>query len=266
MAESYDDFPRIEEAFQLRLDESLNPAGPGSLLDHLASLLVGSSGNAIADVGCGEGDDAVELVQRFGGSVTAVDPVDRHLELGRALALEAGLEGQVTFAAGAAEALPLDDASMDVVLAKESLMYTDLDAALPEFARVLRPGGLGFVYQVFTGPHMTDQDALEYWPMNAGARSMRPEDMADAIVAAGLVITKRVDLGSEWGEFGHERSGTPGRRLAHVARLRRDPERYIAEFGQTAYEIMLHDCLWHVYRMLGMLQSVIFVFEKRPDA
>ncbi len=66
------------------------------------------------------------------------------------------------------------------------------------------------------------------------------------------------------GEYGHEQSGTPGRRLAHVARLRREPERYIDEFGQTAYEIMLHDCLWHVYRMLGRLHAATFTLAKPP--
>lgn len=117
------------------------------------------------------------------------------------------------------------------------------------------------LYQVFTGPVMTDAEASEFWPKNAGARSVRPEHMENSIHSAGFSITTRIDLGSEWGEYGHEHSGTPGRRLAHVARLRREPERYVAEFGQAAYDIMLHDCLWHVYRMLGLLHGAIFVFQ-----
>lgn len=262
MAESYDDFPRIEEAFQHRLDESLDPSGPDSLLDLFGEVLATSNVTEVVDVGCGEGDDAVEIAHRFGLEVVGVDPIERHLELSRAAAIEAGVG--LTFVEGTAEALPMADASTDVIFAKESLMYADLDAAFAEFRRVLRPGGFGFVYQVFTGPQMADAEAPDYWSKNAGARSVRPDDMAEAIRSAGFNVTTRLDIGSEWGEFGQEQSGTPGRRLAHVARLRREPERYIAEFGQAAYDIMLHDCLWHVYRMLGLLHAAVFVFHVPP--
>lgn len=66
------------------------------------------------------------------------------------------------------------------------------------------------------------------------------------------------DLGSEWGESAEERSGSAGRRLLHAARLLRDPERYIAQFGAPAYEIMLGDCLWHVYAMIGKLTRRVY--------
>jgi len=193
--------------------------------------------------------------------VIAVDPVGRHLEIGRESADKAGVSNRVTFAKGTAEELPLDNSSIGAIFAKESLMYADLAAAFAEFRRVLRPGGFGFVYQVFTGPHMTDTEAPEFWQINAGARSVRPEGLERAIQSAGFDIARRVDLGSEWGEFGQEQSGTPGRRLTHAARLRREPERYVAEFGQIAYEIMLQDCLWHVYRMLGLLHGAVVTFQ-----
>lgn len=264
MDESYDDFPRIEEAFQQRLDESLNPSGPSSLLNEVERMAEAVEAQNLVDIGCGEGDDAVEIARRLELDVVAVDPVDRHLQIGRESAENSGVASKVTFRQGTAEHLPLDDSSIDMVFAKESLMYADLDAAFAEMFRVLRPGGTGLVYQVFTGPHMSDSEAASFWPMNAGARSVRPEDLERAIESTGLVVTERIDLASQWGEYGFEQNGTPGRRLAHVARLRRDPERYIAEFGQSAYEIMLHDCLWHVYRMLGLLHGAMFTFGK-PD-
>lgn len=263
MDQSYDEFPRIEEAFQLRLDESLNPTGPSSLLEAITNTIEAAHAQNFVDVRCGEGDDAIEIARLKGElGVIAVDPVDRHLEIGRESAARAGMGDRVAFRAGTAEQLPIDDSSADVVFAKESLMYTDVDAACAELRRVLRPGGRGFVYQVFTGSKMSDAEALRFWPMNAGARSVRPEDLERSIKSAGMEITERIDIGSQWGEYGHEHSGTPGRRLAHLARLQRDPERYIAEFGQAAYEIMLHDCLWHVYRMLGLLHGAVFIFEK----
>lgn len=261
MADSYDSYPRIEEAFQARLDESLNPSGPDTLFELLDDAVQGETVTRVVDVGCGEGEDAVELAQRLGCSVVGVDPVERHLELGSAEASRANATAQVTFVGGVAESLPLEDGSVDLVFAKESLMYADLPRAAAECARVLRPAGLVFVYQVFTGEQMSDGEAAGFWQVNAGARSVRPEDMEQAFAGAGLALEQRVDLGSQWGEYGQEKSGTPGRRLVHAARLRRDPERYRAEFGDVAYQIMLHDCLWHVYRMLGKLHAAVLVFR-----
>jgi SAM-dependent methyltransferase len=54
--------------------------------------------------------------------------------------LEAHLPGVRTAVAGAEE-IPLADASVDVVIAAQAFHWFDLDRALPEIARVLRPGG-----------------------------------------------------------------------------------------------------------------------------
>ena len=80
--DSYDDYPRIEEAFQRRLDDTLEPRGPESLWELFARLAPGA-GAAVVEVGCGEGDDAVELARRFDVSVLGVDPVQRHVDLAR---------------------------------------------------------------------------------------------------------------------------------------------------------------------------------------
>lgn len=111
MVESYDEYPRIEEAFQRRLDESLNPTGPSGLLDLLAETLGTWPVQEILDVGSGEGEEAIEIARRFGLNVLAVDPIGRHLEIGRLSAENAGVSKQVTFAEGTAEKLPLDDDS-----------------------------------------------------------------------------------------------------------------------------------------------------------
>ena len=49
---------------------------------------------------------------------------------------------QITFLAGTpAEALPLPDASIDVVVSQYGVEYSDLSRSLPEAARILAPGG-----------------------------------------------------------------------------------------------------------------------------
>jgi hypothetical protein len=44
--------------------------------------------------------------------------------------------------------------------------------------------------------------------------------------------------------------------------LLREPERYRAEFGDAAYDVMLGDCRWQVYRTMGKLGARIDVLRK----
>jgi SAM-dependent methyltransferase len=263
MDESYDDFERIEEAFGLRLDESLDPRGPDSLYEIVATLDV-PAGELGIDIGCGGGEDSITIAQRFGLRMHGIDPVAHHVSESAASAEAAGLADRVRFSVGVAEHLPVDDASAAFVWAKECLMYADLDKAFAEMARVLRPGGVGLVYQVMTGPLMTDEEGAAYWGGDLGvpANSVRPEDIEAAIAGAGLELTERIDFGSEWGEHGQEQTGKAGRRLLHAARLLRQPDRYIAEYGEANYRVMLGDCLWHVHRMIGKLHGAAFTFRR----
>jgi SAM-dependent methyltransferase len=197
--------------------------------------------------------------------VHGIDPIESSVDAARKRAHEDGLAGVLNTQVGRAEAIPLPDESVDVVWCKEVLTFTDLDAAMREFRRVMRPTGFGLIYQVITGPAMSDAEASWFNSHEMGfgpARSLRPADVEAAIATAGLVVRERVDYASEWGEAGEERSGAGGRRLMHAARLIRQPERYIARYGEMNYRIMLLDCLWHVYRMIGKLWGVAFLIAR----
>jgi SAM-dependent methyltransferase len=263
----YDDYPRHEPAFQERLDESLHPRGPEDLYKLVGDLAL-PQGAAVVDVGCGEGEKTIELARRFEVQVLAIDPVRRHLELGRsAVAQAAGedLSQKVRFRSGQAEAIPVDDATVDLIWCCEVLMHTDLDQAFGEFHRVLRDDGWALVYQVLTGAGMTDGEASTFWTQFVpAASSVRPADLDQAIARAGLSVRRRVEYGSEWGERAEESTGTGTRRLLHAARLLRDSDRYKSEFGDVAYRIMLGDCLWHVNRMIGKLSGWAYLIQKEP--
>jgi hypothetical protein len=140
-------------------------------------------------------------------------------------------------------------------------MFTDLHLAVGEFARLLRPGGRGLLYLVLTGPLIDDREAAEF---HARSRlpSLRPADIDRAVSEAGLTIGERVDFEGEWGERRQEETGEPGRRLLCTSRLLRQPDRYIQEFGRDNYDIMLGDCLWHVYRLIGKLTGYAWTFAK----
>ena len=84
----------------------------------------------VVDLAAGTGRLTRELA-RAGASVTAVEPVDEM----RALIADAPA------VAGTAESIPLEDAAVDSVFVAEAFHWFDPPLALPEIARVLRPGG-----------------------------------------------------------------------------------------------------------------------------
>jgi SAM-dependent methyltransferase len=80
----------------------------------------------VVDLGAGTGI-LTRQIAALGHDVTPVEPDDRMRPAG-------GL-------AGTAEAIPLPDSSVDVIIAGQAYHWFDPARAMPEIARVLRPGG-----------------------------------------------------------------------------------------------------------------------------
>jgi SAM-dependent methyltransferase len=100
-------------------------------------------GETVLDVGCGAGFDTLIAARHVGvsGRVISVDMTPAMLEKAQAGAREAAL-GNIDFREGLAEALPVDDASIDVVISNGVInLCPDKMAAMQEINRVLRPGG-----------------------------------------------------------------------------------------------------------------------------
>src|SRR5262249_54140245 len=88
----------------------------------------------VVDVGAGTGKLSRQLAA-VGADVVAVEPdPDMRAVFARVLP---GIE----LLAGSAEELPLADASVDVATAAQAFHWFDLERALPELHRVIRPGG-----------------------------------------------------------------------------------------------------------------------------
>lgn len=94
----------------------------------------------VLDLGAGTGKLTTRLVER-GLDVIAVDPIPEMLEL-----LSKSLPDTPALL-GTAEEIPLPDNSVDAVLVAQAWHWFDLERAVREVARVLRPGGrLGLVW------------------------------------------------------------------------------------------------------------------------
>lgn len=262
--EYYDEYPRIEEELNAALAVSLNPRNPDFLYEVVGGLGL-PGGACVVDIGCGEGQYAIELARRFALTVVGVDPVPRHLELANdALAGEADeIRGRVRFVNGTAENLPFDDLSVDLIWCREVLYHVvSLEEALSECRRVLRPDGRMMIYQLFATGELESREAEWLWsrtgvvPRNADRYLFE-----QAISAARFKIDEDIELASETVEWAEEQNRKVSRELLYAARLRRDPERYINRFGRAAYEIKLADSLWHLYRMIGKLTQHLYVLS-----
>jgi SAM-dependent methyltransferase len=102
------------------------------LLEELAERRL--DGALVADVGAGTGIAARQLRDR-GARVIAIEPS------GGMLAELAASSPGVEVVRGDGNALPLRDRSVDLVTYAQAWHWTDPDRAVPEFRRVLRPGG-----------------------------------------------------------------------------------------------------------------------------
>lgn len=100
-------------------------------------------GDVVLDLGCGTGTDLLIAAQMVGpgGRAIGVDMTAAMLERAEASAGEMGLR-HVDTHASLIEALPVDDASVDVVISNGVIdLIPDKDAVFAEIDRVLRPGG-----------------------------------------------------------------------------------------------------------------------------
>ncbi|MGH9230106.1 MAG: methyltransferase domain-containing protein [Acidimicrobiales bacterium] len=101
-------------------------------------------GDEVLDVGCGGGIDTVLAARAVGlsGRVVGLDLLPEMCERARAAADTAGVGAWCEFKAGQMEAIPLDDASIDVVISNGVINLSPRKSrALAEIARVLRPDG-----------------------------------------------------------------------------------------------------------------------------
>ncbi len=107
-------------------------------------------GAKVLDLGCGSGLDSLIIARRTGsrGSVIAVDFSSSMLERARRAATEASID-TVSFCQADAETLPIEDASIDVVVVNGIFNLNPARSAIfHEIARVVRKGGAVFAAEL----------------------------------------------------------------------------------------------------------------------
>jgi arsenite methyltransferase len=146
-------------------------------------------GETVLDLGSGGGIDVLLAARRVapGGTAYGLDMTDEMLALARRNAAEAGISN-ATFVKGEIEAIPLPDASVDVVISNCVInLSTDKPRVFAEIARVLRPGGRLGVSDVVADDNLSPADRASrgsFVGCTAGALSFG--EYAAALSAAGM--------------------------------------------------------------------------------
>lgn len=130
------------------------PSYPDEMADWVLARSGVGPGDPAADIGCGTGISTRLFFER-GLSVVGIDPNDDMLAAAR-------LSGRARYQKGEASVTGLGAAAVSLVVGGQSFHWFELGAAMPEFRRILKPGGwcAAFWNQRAPGPVQDDYEAL----------------------------------------------------------------------------------------------------------
>ncbi len=149
------------------------------------------------DAGCGPGALEMSYLAELGFEMYGLDAVAENIEVARGLRPKFAERLQV---ADVQEPLPFDDSSFEVVLCNAVIQHIPRDVVvaivLPEFARVLRPGG---VLQLMFKPGRGVETAVDGAYGSAGvARSFvlyDEQELLEALAALDLSLIEEASDG-----------------------------------------------------------------------
>jgi SAM-dependent methyltransferase len=147
-------------------------------------------GETVLDLGSGGGIDVLLSARRVGerGKVYGLDMTDDMLALARENQQKAGVTN-VEFLKGDIQAIPLPDASVDVIISNCVInLAADKNRVLAEAFRVLKPGGRFAVSDVVVlGAVSPDiRRSMELW-VGCIAGALQNTEYADKLSAAGFM-------------------------------------------------------------------------------
>jgi len=163
---------------------SMNP-GHAKLADWGLSHLPPLAPASVADLGCGGGRNAGELLKRYPDAhVTAVDYSDLSVQTARTYNHDMIEAGRCTVLQGDVSALELPDGAFDLATAFETVYFwPGLEQCFAQVARILKPGGYFLICNESDG---TDATGRKFEKVIDGMRCYTADELTDALRAAGF--------------------------------------------------------------------------------
>ncbi len=176
---------RKPEGFLGRLMVGGMNGGHAQLADWGMSHLDGVAATSIAELGCGGGRNAGELLKRYPqAKISALDYSEISVAKARACNKIAIAEGRCAVIQGNVAALPFWDEAFDLATAFETVYFwPGLENCFAEVYRVLRPGGTFMICNESDG---TDEASLKFEKIIDGMTCYTAEQLSAALTAAGF--------------------------------------------------------------------------------
>jgi ubiquinone/menaquinone biosynthesis C-methylase UbiE len=162
-----------------RYNRSSNWVTDGELIRLMFDLSGAGPESAVLDIATGTG----LIAREFHGKVKKVTGLDISPEM--TAQAEAWVD-ELVFAP--VEQMPFPDNSFDVVVCRQGLQFAELDRAIPEIYRVLKPGGTTVLCHL-TAYNETDREltfAIQKLRNPARRNYLMPADIAGHLEAAGF--------------------------------------------------------------------------------
>jgi SAM-dependent methyltransferase len=153
------------------IHDGLPRQGPGNAesTTRAFSMLAGGPANKILDVGCGPGEQTVELAGLSGGEVTGLDLREAFLDELRTKASAAGLDERIKGVQGSMFEMPFEKESFDVIWSEGAIYIIGFERGLREWKRFLKPQGFMVASHLsWLRPNAPKRPRL-YWERNFSA-------------------------------------------------------------------------------------------------
>lgn len=204
-----------EPALDLPDDPSIQRY-PLQMYHYLASK-TNIQGKSVLEVGSGRGGGARHIASTMSPSFyTGMDLAQSAVDLANKIHPMANLK----FIQGSAEAIPLKDNSIDVVINVESChAYGSVDKFLSEVKRVLKPGGFLLLVDFRNEENVENMDTLKTQLKNTGMVILESENITDNVIRSIEAEDKtkkeriRTLIPAKWQKLFSEFAGVVGSRF-----------------------------------------------------
>ncbi len=167
----------------------MNGGGHAKLANWGMSHLEETGPAYIAELGCGGGRNAGELLKRYPSArLTALDYSDVSVAKAREYNKKAIKDGRCSVVKGNVAKLPFGDETFDLATAFETVYFwPGLEICFKEVFRVLKPGGTFLITNESDG---TDETSLKFEKIIDGMKCYTAEQLAETLKKVGFSEVK----------------------------------------------------------------------------